>query len=61
MSEVTRTGLQNKVILVTGGNYGSGAATAQASVEQSIRDIISEQARWVTGQLLHVSGGHPRH
>ena len=37
-------GLDGKVAVVTGANHGIGAATAQA--------------RWLTGQVLRVSGGH---
>jgi len=40
-----QTGLQNKVVLITGANHGIGAATAKG------------QGRWVSGQMISVSGG----
>jgi 3-oxoacyl-[acyl-carrier protein] reductase len=96
-------GLRDRVVLITGGNHGIGAATPRASAEQGARDLImylrlsgpvqtgyitrvgekelqsdislrrigeprdiadaivfvaSEMGRWITGQVIKVSGGH---
>ena len=78
------TGLEDRVVLITGGNHGIGAATARAFAVQGAREseeellpgiplrrigdpqdiadaivfLASEQARWITGQVIKVSGGH---
>lgn len=50
---MVQTGLQGKVVLITGGNHGIGEDVADVIVF-----LASEQARWLTGQLLFVGGGH---
>ncbi len=53
------TQLTGRVVLITGANHGIGAATAEAFAPHGARVffLASEQARWVTGQLLCAGGG----
>jgi 3-oxoacyl-[acyl-carrier protein] reductase len=62
-------GLHDEVVLVTGAKspLGIGAATAQTPLRRiwlpdNVADVIvflaSHQARWITGQVIHVGGGH---
>lgn len=52
--------LQNKAVLVTGGN--ASILLRRVGQPEDVADVVvflaSEQARWITGQVIKVGGGH---
>lgn len=49
-------GLDGKTVLVTGGAMNIGAGISRAA--DTAVFLASHQARWITGQIIQVAGGH---
>jgi 3-oxoacyl-[acyl-carrier protein] reductase len=50
--------LDGKTAIVTGTAHGIGAAIAAALEEMGVKFFVSDDASWITGQVISIDGGH---